>query len=148
MEALEVDASSGTEVAVRENSNCSALSEFEGIYRANVGVVTAYSARRCSPQTVADLTSETIVRPQRDLPALTPIAAPRACGCRGSRDTSTPSTAQIRRVAGPCPPPGQLPVQRGLAPVLPDLPRRHREPRRRQWSGSSFAGRRLGQARG
>ena len=61
-EALEVDASSGTEVAVRENSNCSALSEFEGIYRANVGVVTAYFARRCSPQTVADLTSETIVR--------------------------------------------------------------------------------------
>ena len=61
-EALEVDASSGTEVAVRENSNCSALSEFEGIYRAIVGVVTAYFARRCSPQTVVDLTSETIVR--------------------------------------------------------------------------------------
>ena len=62
-DALEVDASSGTEGAVRENSNSSALSEFEGVYRANVGVVTAYFARRCSePQTVADLTSETIVR--------------------------------------------------------------------------------------
>jgi RNA polymerase sigma factor (sigma-70 family) len=62
-EALEVDVSSGTEVEVRETSSSSALSEFEGIYRANVGVVTAYFARRCGePQTVADLTSETIVR--------------------------------------------------------------------------------------
>ncbi len=35
---------------------------FDGIYRANVGVVTAFFARRCSePQTVADLTSETFV---------------------------------------------------------------------------------------
>jgi RNA polymerase sigma factor (sigma-70 family) len=35
----------------------------EQIYRANVGVLTAYFARRCTdPQTVADLTSETIVR--------------------------------------------------------------------------------------
>jgi RNA polymerase sigma factor (sigma-70 family) len=40
-----------------------ALAEFEQVYRANVGAVTAYFARRCGePQTVADLTSETIVR--------------------------------------------------------------------------------------
>lgn len=44
-------------------SNSSALAEFEQIYRGNVGLVTAYFARRCAdPQTVADLTSETIVR--------------------------------------------------------------------------------------
>ena len=46
-----------------ERSGGSALLEFERIYRDNVGVVTAFFARRCSdPQTVADLTSETIVR--------------------------------------------------------------------------------------
>ena len=40
-----------------------ALTEFEEIYRRNVGLVTAYFARRCSePQEVADLTSETILR--------------------------------------------------------------------------------------
>ncbi len=37
--------------------------EFEGVYRRNIGVLTRYFARRCQdPQTVADLTSETIVR--------------------------------------------------------------------------------------
>ncbi len=46
-----------------EGSSGSTLSEFEQIYRANVGVLTAYFARRSTdPQTVADLTSETIVR--------------------------------------------------------------------------------------
>jgi RNA polymerase sigma factor (sigma-70 family) len=36
--------------------------EFEVLYRANVGAVTAYFARRASePQTVADLTGETFV---------------------------------------------------------------------------------------
>ncbi len=41
----------------------SALDQFEQLYRSNVGVVTAYFARRCTePQTVADLTSETFVR--------------------------------------------------------------------------------------
>ena len=41
----------------------SALAEFEQIYRRNIGVLTAYFARRSTdPQTVADLTSETIVR--------------------------------------------------------------------------------------
>lgn len=40
-----------------------ALAAFERIYRDHVGVVTAYFARRCAdPQTVADLTSETVVR--------------------------------------------------------------------------------------
>jgi RNA polymerase sigma factor (sigma-70 family) len=44
-------------------SSRSTLAEFERIYRANVGVLTAYFARRSTdPQTVADLTSETIVR--------------------------------------------------------------------------------------
>lgn len=38
------------------------LVEFERVYRANVGAVTAYFARRCSePQDVADLTSETVL---------------------------------------------------------------------------------------
>jgi RNA polymerase sigma factor (sigma-70 family) len=61
--ALKLDASSQAEVAMREGSDRSALSQFERIYRDNVGVVTAFFARRCSePQTVADLTSETIVR--------------------------------------------------------------------------------------
>jgi RNA polymerase sigma factor (sigma-70 family) len=63
MGARKIAAPAGAEVRMRESSNSSALSEFEGIYRANVGVVTAFFARRCSePQTVADLTSETIVR--------------------------------------------------------------------------------------
>lgn len=38
-------------------------SAFGRLYRANVGAVTAFFARRCAdPQTVADLTSETFVR--------------------------------------------------------------------------------------
>jgi RNA polymerase sigma-70 factor (ECF subfamily) len=61
--ALNIDVSRGAEVRMREGSGGSALSEFERIYRTNVGVVTAFFAHRCSdPQTVADLTSETIVR--------------------------------------------------------------------------------------
>ena len=37
--------------------------EFEQIYRANVGAMTAYFARRrCEPQEVADLVSETVLR--------------------------------------------------------------------------------------
>ena len=61
--ALNINAPLGTEVTMREGSGRSALLEFERIYRDNVGVVTAFFARRCSnPQTVADLTSETIVR--------------------------------------------------------------------------------------
>ena len=52
-----------TEVSVRQNLRGGALAEFEEIYRSNVGLVTAYFARRCrQPQEVADLTSETIVR--------------------------------------------------------------------------------------
>src|SRR5215469_7899700 len=48
---------------MEEGSSRSALSEFEDVYRANVGALTAFFARRCGePQTVADLTSETIVR--------------------------------------------------------------------------------------
>lgn len=38
-------------------------SAFGEVYRANVGAVTGFFARRCSdPQTIADLTSETFVR--------------------------------------------------------------------------------------
>jgi RNA polymerase sigma factor (sigma-70 family) len=41
----------------------SALDQLEDVYRANIGPVSAYFARRCSdPQTVADLTSETFLR--------------------------------------------------------------------------------------
>ena len=48
---------------MRARRSGSALAEFEEVYRGNVTSVTAYFARRCSdPQTVADLTSETIVR--------------------------------------------------------------------------------------
>ena len=48
---------------MRDGLSGSALAEFEQIYRANVGAVTAYFAlHRADPQTVADLTSETIVR--------------------------------------------------------------------------------------
>jgi RNA polymerase sigma factor (sigma-70 family) len=51
------------EVTMPDGSAGAALAEFEQVYRSNVGVVTAYFARRCvDPQTVADLTSETIVR--------------------------------------------------------------------------------------
>ena len=48
---------------MRARRSGSALAEFEEVYRGNVSSVTAYFARRCiDPQTVADLTSETIVR--------------------------------------------------------------------------------------
>jgi RNA polymerase sigma factor (sigma-70 family) len=41
----------------------SALVRLEDVYRANVGPISAYFARRCAePQTVADLTSETFLR--------------------------------------------------------------------------------------
>jgi DNA-directed RNA polymerase specialized sigma24 family protein len=51
------------QVTVPNGSRGSALAEFEQIYRGNVGAVTGYFARRCADaQTVADLTSETIVR--------------------------------------------------------------------------------------
>lgn len=50
-------------VTMRDDSSNPGLAEFERVYRENVGVVTAYFARRCTePQTVADLTSETFVR--------------------------------------------------------------------------------------
>jgi RNA polymerase sigma factor (sigma-70 family) len=52
-----------TDVSVPHNLRGGALAEFEEVYRANVGLVAAYFARRCrEPQEVADLTSETIVR--------------------------------------------------------------------------------------
>lgn len=48
---------------MRARRNGSRLAEFEEVYRGNVSSLTAYFARRCvDPQTVADLTSETIVR--------------------------------------------------------------------------------------
>ena len=52
-----------SEASARQIPRGVALAEFEEIYRSNVGLVTAYFARRCSePQEVADLTSETILR--------------------------------------------------------------------------------------
>jgi len=48
---------------MRTRRSSSALAEFEEVFRSNVSSVTAYFARRCvDPQTVADLTSETILR--------------------------------------------------------------------------------------
>ena len=48
---------------MRARRDGSPLAEFEEVYRGDVSSVTAYFARRCvDPQTVADLTSETIVR--------------------------------------------------------------------------------------
>jgi RNA polymerase sigma factor (sigma-70 family) len=56
------EAANATEVMVRRRPSGRALVEFERVYRANVGGVTAYFARRCSePQDVADLTSETVL---------------------------------------------------------------------------------------
>jgi RNA polymerase sigma-70 factor (ECF subfamily) len=47
----------------KRRPSASAREEFERVYRRNIGVLTRYFARRChEPQTVADLTSETIVR--------------------------------------------------------------------------------------
>ena len=47
---------------VRRQPGGGALAEFERVYRANVGAVSAYFARRCSePQDVADLTSQTVL---------------------------------------------------------------------------------------
>ncbi len=52
-----------TVVRVPRTLHGPALAEFEEIYRANVGPVMSYFARRCwEPQEVADLTSETILR--------------------------------------------------------------------------------------
>ncbi len=66
-----------TEVSVRQTLRGVALAEFEEIYRSNVGLVTAYFARRCwQPQEVADLTSETILRAAGSFGAFDP--------CRGS----------------------------------------------------------------
>jgi RNA polymerase sigma factor (sigma-70 family) len=46
-----------------------ALAEFERIYRANVGALSAYFARRCrEPQDVADLTSETVLQAASSFP--------------------------------------------------------------------------------
>jgi RNA polymerase sigma factor (sigma-70 family) len=53
-------------VIVRHRPSGRALTEFERVYRANVGALTAYFARRCSePQDVADLTSETVLAAAR-----------------------------------------------------------------------------------
>jgi RNA polymerase sigma factor (sigma-70 family) len=58
--SIQIDEARG--VIVRREPSGRALTEFERVYRANVGAVTAYFARRCSePQDVADLTSETVL---------------------------------------------------------------------------------------
>jgi hypothetical protein len=47
--------------AARATSEDRPASDFEAVYRANVSGITAFFARRCNePQTVADLTSDTI----------------------------------------------------------------------------------------
>jgi RNA polymerase sigma-70 factor (ECF subfamily) len=58
-----MNAVTSAEVRMPNGSSASGLAEFERIYRSNVGAMTTYFARRCvDPQTVADLTSETIVQ--------------------------------------------------------------------------------------
>ena len=42
-----MSAAIATEVSVRQTLRGVALAEFEEIYRSNVGLVTAYFARRC-----------------------------------------------------------------------------------------------------
>jgi RNA polymerase sigma-70 factor (ECF subfamily) len=55
--------SARTQHADPGGSRASALEQLEDVYRANVGSISSYFARRCSePQTVADLTSETFLR--------------------------------------------------------------------------------------
>jgi RNA polymerase sigma-70 factor (ECF subfamily) len=85
--ALEIDVPRSAGVKMREGSGGSAMPEFERIYRSNVAVVTAFFARRCSePQTVADLTSETIVRAAAGFAGFDPRrGTPRAwlCGIAG-----------------------------------------------------------------
>ena len=62
-----------TEESVRQTLRGVALAEFDEIYRGNVGLVTAYFARRCcQPQEVADLTSETILRAAGSFDAFDP----------------------------------------------------------------------------
>jgi RNA polymerase sigma factor (sigma-70 family) len=59
---MNTEAANATDTIVRRQPGGPALVEFERVYRANVGAVTAYFARRCSePQDVADLTSETVL---------------------------------------------------------------------------------------
>jgi hypothetical protein len=74
---------------VRQTLRGVALTEFEELYRSNVGLVTAYFARRCSePQEVADLTSETILRAAGSFGAFDPRRGRRSCLAvwdRGSR---------------------------------------------------------------
>jgi RNA polymerase sigma factor (sigma-70 family) len=49
------------------------LSEFESLYRGNVGAITAYFARRSSePQTVADLTADTFLEAIRSFGSFDP----------------------------------------------------------------------------
>jgi RNA polymerase sigma-70 factor (ECF subfamily) len=59
---MSIEAVKTKDAIVRRETDGRALVEFERVYRANVGAVTAYFARRCSePQDVADLTSETVL---------------------------------------------------------------------------------------
>ena len=98
-----IDMNTATDVGVKMGgcSSGSALAEFEQIYRANVGVLTAYFARRSSdPQTVADLTSETIVRAAGSFAASIRVEAARALGCSGSPPTSTRTITRRPPTAG------------------------------------------------
>jgi RNA polymerase sigma-70 factor (ECF subfamily) len=59
---VSTEAANANDTDVRRQPDGRALAEFERVYRANVGALTAYFARRCSePQDVADLTSETVL---------------------------------------------------------------------------------------
>ena len=75
-----MNAATGVEVPIRGGAHRPGVAEFERIYRGNVGVITAYFARRCvDPQTVGDLTSETFVRAAAGLRGFDPKrGSPRA----------------------------------------------------------------------
>jgi RNA polymerase sigma-70 factor (ECF subfamily) len=63
----------------RQASERGAALDFEAVYRANVGAVTAFFARRChEPQEVADLTSQTFVEAIRSAHTYRGRGTPRA----------------------------------------------------------------------
>ena len=80
-----VNSPAGTVRAVGSSARCERLAEFEQVYRANVGVVTGFFARRWSdPCAVADLTSDTFVRRSARSARSIRARAARAPGCSGS----------------------------------------------------------------
>jgi len=81
-----------------EADRVAAPGSFDGVYRANVAVVTAYFARRCSePQTVADLTSETFLEAIGSFRTFDARKGSPRAWLFGIAATSTPSIARRQR---------------------------------------------------